>query len=214
MSQQELWDRKILWEQKFWGKGWSVAGIDEVGRGPLAGPVVAAAVVLDPELQILGIDDSKRLSASNREHLYKQICFHARSIGVGIVGPRTIEQINILEASRLAMIRALTYLRESPRVVLTDAMAIGGPWDEYPLIHGDQISVSIGAASIVAKVVRDRYMAVLAHQYPEYGFEKHKGYPTPYHRTMIWQYGPCEAHRRTFLSKILARGRTLDEKTL
>ncbi len=204
-SQEQSWEEKILWEQKFWTKGWLVAGTDEAGRGPLAGPVVAAAVILGPDQQILGIDDSKRLSVSHREHLYGQICLRARTIGVGVVGPRTIEKINILEASRVAMIRALSYLNHAPRVVLTDAMPIGGPWDEYPLIHGDQLSVSIGAASIVAKVIRDRYMTVLAQRYPEYGFERHKGYPTPYHRAMILEYGPCAAHRRTFLSKIMPR---------
>ncbi|MCL4493308.1 MAG: ribonuclease HII [Firmicutes bacterium] len=205
ISQLQCWIEKTHWEKEFWDKGWSVAGTDEAGRGPLAGPVVAAAVVLNPQRQILGVDDSKRLSVSTREHLYEEICRQAWAIGVGVVGPRTIEKINILEASRMAMIRALSYLNGVPRVVLTDAMAIGGPWDEYPLIHGDQISASIGAASIIAKVVRDRYMTVLARQYPAYGFERHKGYPTPYHRAMIVKYGPCAAHRRTFLGKILPR---------
>ena len=162
ISQLQCWIEKTHWEKEFWDKGWSVAGTDEAGRGPLAGPVVAAAVVLNPQRQILGVDDSKRLSVSTREHLYEEICRQAWAIGVGVVGPRTIEKINILEASRMAMIRALSYLNGVPRVVLTDAMAIGGPWDEYPLIHGDQISASIGAASIIAKVVRDRYMTVLA----------------------------------------------------
>ncbi len=197
------WNQKIDWETNFWHKGWIVAGVDEVGRGPLAGPVVAAAVILNPHKAIFGIDDSKNLTVRQRYHVFEEILEKARAIGVGMVGPRTIEQVNILQASRMAMIRALGYLSIRPRVILTDAMAIGGPWDEYPIVHGDQVSATIGAASIVAKVTRDRYMAELSQQFPEYGFERHKGYPTPYHRAMVVKYGPCLAHRCTFLRNII-----------
>ncbi|WP_053958679.1 ribonuclease HII [Sulfobacillus thermosulfidooxidans] len=203
-NQEAIWLAKIQWEKQFWHKGWIVAGVDEVGRGPLAGPVVAAAVILDPHKEIVGIDDSKKLSVLQRQQLYKEICRNAIAIGVGAVGPRTIERINILEASRMAMARALGHLTIRPRVVLTDAMRVGGPWDELPIVHGDQVSASIGAASVIAKVVRDRYMEELALQFPVYGFEQHKGYPTLYHRARILEHGPSMAHRRSFLRKMMS----------
>lgn len=191
----DLWQ----WEQTGWVKGAVVAGVDEVGRGPLAGPVVAAAVILIPDRPIPGLGDSKELSPRQREQVFPLILEAAQSIGVGAVGPRTIEAINILEASRLAMRRALGHLSRRPDLLLTDAMKIGGPWQEVALLHGDARSASIAAASIVAKVVRDRYMKELALQYPAYGFEHHKGYPTRMHKAALMRFGPCPAHRRTFL---------------
>ncbi|MCY0909072.1 MAG: ribonuclease HII, partial [Sulfobacillus thermotolerans] len=136
--------------------------------------------------------------------LYHEIVRCAEDVGVGMVGVRTIERINILQASRLAMMRAIGHLRRVPDVLLTDAMRIGGPWQEIPIVHGDALSASIAAASIVAKVVRDRYMEALAEQFPVYGFAQHKGYPTTYHREMLKHYGPSPVHRVTFLKKILS----------
>ncbi len=197
------WTVRVEFEMPFWRHHLTVAGVDEVGRGPLAGPVVAAVVVLNPSLPIVGIDDSKRLTAYRREELFAEIVAKALDFGIGMVGPRTIERINILQASRLAMVRAVHHLRQAPDVLLTDAMRIGGYWHELPLIHGDARSVSIGAASIVAKVVRDRYMVNLALQYPSYHFEQNKGYPTLEHRTLLREHGPSPAHRSSFLHKIL-----------
>lgn len=191
---------KTLFEAIYWQQGCQVAGVDEVGRGPLAGPVVAAAVVLDPRHLIEGIDDSKVLSPNKRNLLYELILENALAVGVGAVGPRTIERINILEASREAMRRALSYLRVTPDVVLSDAMSLASRrFHTVSLIHGDARSLSVGAASIVAKVVRDRYMQELHVQFPAYGFDQHKGYPTRQHREALQLYGACRAHRASFL---------------
>lgn len=197
------WDSLTIFEDIFWQQGLLVAGTDEVGRGPLAGPVVAAAVILDPSRPIVGLDDSKKLSLSRRLELFEQIEAVAHGVGVGAAGPRTIERINIFHAARLAMRRAIHRLAQQPSVVLSDAMPIpGAPHHTVALIRGDQRSASIAAASIVAKVVRDRYMEALAEQYPGYGFDEHRGYPTPQHREAILSLGVSRAHRTTFLSKI------------
>lgn len=189
-----------VFERIFWEQGLSVAGTDEVGRGPLAGPVVAAAVILDPEQPIVGLDDSKRLSLSERCALYPLIQEHALSIGIGAVGPRTIERINILESSRLAMRRAIFHLHIPPQVVLSDAVSLShAPYHTVALIRGDQRSASIAAASIVAKMIRDQYMIELHDRFPDYGFDQHKGYPTAQHREAIRQRGLTPAHRRTFI---------------
>lgn len=194
------WDRFTVFERLFWGQGLSVAGTDEVGRGPLAGPVVAAAVILDPGIVMAGLDDSKKLSHKKRLELADAIYRQARAIGIGAVGPRTIEAINILEASRLAMRRAILRLRPTPDVVLTDAMALPGEsYHAIAIIRGDQRSASIAAASIIAKVVRDRYMQELDAAFPGYGFHDHKGYPTRQHRVALERLGPCAAHRASFL---------------
>ncbi len=185
-------------ERPHWAHHRVVAGVDEVGRGPLAGPVVAAAVILDPSRPVLGVQDSKLLTTHQRSRLYPVIVDQALSVGVGMVGPRTIERVNILEASRLAMHRALKALSLMPDAVLTDAMTLGGQWSEESLVHGDRLSVSIGAASIIAKVIRDRYMQLLSAIYPEYGFSQHKGYPTAQHRAILAQLGPTPCHRSTF----------------
>jgi ribonuclease HII len=197
------WDVLTIFEDVFWQQGLLVAGTDEVGRGPLAGPVVAAAVVLDPARPIEGLDDSKKLSVSRRLELFELIEADAWAIGVGAAGPRTIERINIFQAARLAMRRAIHRLPGQPDVVLSDAMPIpGSRHHTVALIRGDQRSASIAAASIVAKVVRDRYMEALAEQYPGYGFEEHRGYPTPRHRQAILALGASRAHRTTFLNKV------------
>lgn len=198
-DEQELWEEMTIFEQPYWAEGLSVAGVDEVGRGPLAGPVVAAVVLLDPGRPIYGVRDSKQLSEKKRRMLYPLIVERAKAVAVGMVGPRTIEVINILEASRWAMKRALARLNTVPEVLLTDAIRIDGPWQEKAIVHGDRLSASVAAASIVAKVVRDRYMGELAGQYPEYGFDQHKGYPTRLHRAALDRHGPCPAHRTTFL---------------
>lgn len=194
------WSTLTVFEEEYWSQGFLVAGTDEVGRGPLAGPVVAAVVILSPTSHLRGLDDSKRLSESARLRLFGEIYRQALGIGIGGVGPRTIERVNILEASRLAMYRALTHLPRHPDVVLTDAMAL--PEESCPvvsLVHGDARSASIAAASVVAKVVRDAYMVQLHQTFPHYGFDRHKGYPTRLHKEALQTFGPCPAHRRTFL---------------
>ncbi|MCY0877955.1 MAG: ribonuclease HII [Firmicutes bacterium] len=196
------WDVLTAFEAGFWSQGLVVAGTDEVGRGPLAGPVVAAAVVLPPDARLEGLDDSKRLSPHERDRLFAAIWARAEAIGVGAVGPRTIDRLNILEASRLAMMRALRQLGVRPQVVLTDAMSLpGSPFYAVPLVKGDQRSASIAAASVVAKVLRDRYMVELHRQFPQYGFDRHKGYPTEGHRASLAAWGPSPAHRQSFLSR-------------
>lgn len=181
-----------------------MAGTDEVGRGPLAGPVVAVAVLWPPGADLEGLDDSKRLTEARRNRLYPEIVKRALAIGVGAAGPRTIERINILEASRRAMRRALAALPLTPEVVLSDAMELPGqPSYVVALIHGDRRAPSIAAASVVAKVLRDRYMTELARQYPQYGFERHKGYATPEHLAALRQFGPSPAHRQTFIDHLI-----------
>jgi len=183
-----------------WRRGLTcVAGVDEAGRGPLAGPVVAAAVVLEPGLRIAGVDDSKRVPPEERERLFDAI--HARAVGVAVavVDHVTIDRINILQATRLAMSRALAALAVEPELVLTDYVAV--PDVRCPqrnLVEGDRRSASVAAASIIAKVTRDRIMAVADREFPVYGFGRHKGYATPEHREALERHGPCALHRRTF----------------
>lgn len=198
MKPSRLWDRLIGLEQEFWSRGWRVAGLDEVGRGPLAGPVVAAAVVLDPSRPIPGLDDSKRLTPRQRQAVLEAILGQAEAVGVGMVGPREIERRNILEATRIAMRLALVDLGVVPEVVVTDAVTLGGPWREWALLGGDGRSASVAAASVVAKVVRDHYMSMLDRQYPGYGFAQHKGYGTSEHLEAVARLGPSEAHRRAW----------------
>ncbi len=176
-----------------------VAGLDEAGRGPLAGPVVAAAVVLDPARPVEGIDDSKRLPEKIREALYVRITDSALAWAVGVVGPDRIDRINILRASQEAMRRAVESLPERPDCLLIDGKeGIGLPIFQKPIVRGDARSVSIGAASILAKVTRDGIMRELHRRWPNYNFARHKGYPTPEHRAALRRYGPCPAHRRSF----------------
>jgi len=191
-----------LWrhERRLWDSGHVlVAGLDEAGRGPWAGPVVAAAVILDPEQAPDGIYDSKALTPKHRDALYKGICRAAVAFSVGSVERELIDRINILEATRLAMLRALEALRQSPHALLVDALRIPQTnLPQYPLIKGDQLSVSIAAASIVAKVTRDRLMTRYETEFPGYGFAAHKGYGTPQHRKALFEMGPCPLHRRSF----------------
>jgi ribonuclease HII len=187
-------------ERAAWRLGLTrVAGVDEAGRGPLAGPVVAAAVVLTPGARINGVDDSKRLEPEVREDLYDVIRSRAIAWAVGIVDPATIDRINILEATRVAMRAALGALGVEPELVLTDFVEVLGlECPQRNLVRGDQRSASVAAASIVAKVTRDRLMAEADREFPQYGFARHKGYATEEHRFALEQHGPCGLHRRSF----------------
>jgi len=174
-------------------------GIDEAGRGPLAGPVVAAAVVLNPAHPITGLDDSKRLSEKKRDELYPQIRQHALAWAVVEVGPREIDQINILQATLLGMQRAVERLSVSPTLALVDGnRAPSLPCRVKTIVQGDRLEPTISAASILAKVWRDRLMREMHLRYPMYGFDRHKGYPTAQHLSLLSLHGPCPAHRRSF----------------
>ena len=188
-------------EYKIYG---TVCGIDEAGRGPLCGPVVAAAVILPDEYNILYINDSKKLSETKREEVYKEIDKYAVAYGVGIVSPARIDEINILQATYEAMRTAIHKLSVTPDILLNDAVTI--PMvdiKQVPIIKGDAKSQSIAAASIVAKVTRDHLMEEYDKLYPEYGFAKHKGYGTAAHIKAIKEYGPCPIHRRTFIKNFI-----------
>ncbi|HEV7433713.1 MAG TPA: ribonuclease HII [Pseudorhizobium sp.] len=178
---------------------WPVAGTDEAGRGPLAGPVVAAAVILDPDSIPEGLNDSKQLTASQRENLFEVIMATAE-VSIAASGPRHIDERNILRASLDAMRRAVAGLAVSPAYVLTDGRDVppGLCCQGKAVIQGDARSVSIAAASIIAKVTRDRMMARAHQVFPLYGFQKHAGYATPQHRAGIEAHGPCALHRMTF----------------
>jgi ribonuclease HII len=179
---------------------WPVAGVDEAGRGPLAGPVTAAAVVLDPKKLPKGLNDSKKLSAAAREELFDLICSRALAIGVGIACVEEIDRINIRNATFLAMTRAIHALALPPAHVLIDGNASPKdlPCAVKTIIKGDAISISISAASIIAKVTRDRLMQQLDLCHPGYGFGEHMGYSTPAHFAALKALGPCPAHRRSF----------------
>lgn len=176
-----------------------IAGVDEAGRGPLAGPVVAAAVVLAKNTLIPGLNDSKKLSAAQRDMLFDEIRHKALSYSVGIVDEKTIDHINILRAAKKAMKIAVDKLSHNPDIVLVDAVEIDDiPHKQVPIIKGDSLSISIAAASIIAKVTRDRLMDELSLKYPKYGFAKHKGYGTKEHIDAIKKEGLCPIHRVTF----------------
>jgi ribonuclease HII len=176
-----------------------VAGLDEAGRGPLAGPVVAAAVIVDPGRRIRGVADSKLLTAERREVLYEIIHARAVAVGVAIVDHLTIDRINILEATRLAMRQALASLGVAPDLVITDHVRLQElSCPQKNLVDGDRRCATVAAASIVAKVTRDRLMLELDKQYPDYGFARHKGYGTPEHLAVLDRLGPCPIHRRSF----------------
>lgn len=181
-----------------------LCGIDEAGRGPLAGPVVAAAVILPKDCEILYLNDSKKLSAARREALYGEITEKAVCYGIGMASPERIDEINILQATYEAMRQAVSALSVKPDRFLNDAVVIPGidPARQEAIIKGDAKSVSIAAASILAKVTRDRIMVEYDRIYPQYGFAAHKGYGTRAHMEALLQYGPCPIHRRTFLRKM------------
>ena len=179
--------------------GWQrIAGLDEVGRGSLFGPVVAAAVILDPKRRIVGLDDSKKIPAERREVLALRIREHALAWAIADVDARRIDAWNIYQASRQAMTLALNQLKISPDYLLLDAMQLDVMIEQKSLIHGDALSVSIAAASIIAKVERDRMMNEWDLIYPQYGLARHKGYPTPAHLAALRSHGPSPHHRYSF----------------
>jgi ribonuclease HII len=197
--ERELWDKRYT----------AVAGIDEVGRGCLFGDVVAAAVILPQGLVLEGINDSKKLTEKKREILYDMIVESAIAIGVGRVDVGTIDRINIKQASRLAMKLALEQLEVTPDYLLVDAEKVDSPIKQLAIIHGDALSQSIAAASIIAKVTRDRLCLSWDLEYPEYGIAIHKGYATKAHRERILEYGASPLHRKSFLSNILSEQQVL-----
>lgn len=176
-----------------------IAGVDEAGRGPLAGPVVAASVILDPDVLIPDVDDSKKLSESKRESLYDEIQEKAIAVGVGAANNETIDRINILQASLKAMSQAVRGLSVQPDYLLIDGQHCPDVnLHKKAIVGGDGLSLSIAAASIIAKVTRDRIMKEFDKVYPCYGFAKNKGYPTPAHLSALQKFGPCDIHRRSF----------------
>ena len=189
------------YEHEYEGQYELICGIDEAGRGPLAGPVVAGAVILPKDCEILGLNDSKKLSEKKREELYDEIMKKAVAAAVGIVGPARIDEINILQATYEAMREAVGKLSRAPRILLNDAVRIPGiAISQVPIIKGDAKSVSIAAASILAKVTRDRLMYEYDKIMPEYGFASHKGYGSKVHIEALQKYGPSPIHRKTFIT--------------
>jgi ribonuclease HII len=185
-----------------------IAGLDEAGRGPLAGPVVAAAVVLPIRCRLIGCDDSKQLSESEREQLYSVIIARAIAVGIGSASHEEVDGLNILEATRLAMQRAIAALSPQPDCLLIDAVTLPGlAIPTRSIIKGDALSLSVAAASIVAKVTRDRLMTEYHRHYPHYNFLSHKGYGTEEHLRQLVIHGPCPIHRRTFapVAEVLAQ---------
>lgn len=182
----------------------NIAGVDEAGRGPLAGPVYAATVILPPNAIIKGINDSKKLSEKRREELFSEITEKAIAYNICSIDEKRIDEINILNATYEAMNGAVNGLSVTPDFVLIDGNRIGGmTLPHETVVKGDSKSISIAAASILAKVSRDRFICEMAEKYPEYGFEQHKGYGTKAHNEAILKYGPCPIHRKTFLKKLL-----------
>ena len=193
-------EKMLEFERKYGGDFHCICGIDEAGRGPFAGPVVAGAVVLPVGLKIEGLNDSKQVSARRREELYEEIREKAVSVGIGMSSPARIDEINILQATYEAMQHAVEDLEVIPDLLLNDAVTIPQiPVKQVGIIKGDGRSLSIAAASIMAKVTRDRLMTEYAVLYPEYGFEKNKGYGSEEHRRALKQYGPRPIHRHTFI---------------
>lgn len=201
-------ERKRIWKlqeyERKYGQYTYICGIDEVGRGPLAGPVAAGAVILPKDCDILYINDSKKLSAAKREALYDKIMEKAVAVGVGLVGPQRIDEINILQATYEAMREAIRNLGVAPDILLNDAVTIPEVFiPQVPIIKGDAKSISIGAASIIAKVTRDRLMAEYDELMPEYGFVSNKGYGSAEHIAAIKKYGASPIHRMTFIKNFI-----------
>lgn len=199
MSEVNLWEI----EQSFFDKGYQViCGVDEAGRGPLAGPVCAAAVILPPNTDIPGLDDSKKLSDKRRRELFPLIKQKAIAYGIAFADHKEIDEHNILQATYLAMERAIAMLNVKPDLALIDgnrSKDFGIPVET--VVHGDSRSASIAAASVLAKVTRDDYMLEMGKEYPEYGFEIHKGYGTKAHYAALTEFGHCDIHRVSFLKK-------------
>lgn len=196
----DLWEIELeLYEQ-----GISpICGVDEAGRGPLAGPVYAAAVILPAGLELDGLDDSKKLTEKKRERLYDEIIQNAVTYGIASASPEEIDEVNILNATFLAMNRAIEKLSVTPQLALIDGnQSKGIRFNNKFIVGGDGKAASIAAASILAKVSRDRYMIEMSRRYPEYFFERHKGYGTKLHKEMLYKYGVSDIHRKTFLKKM------------
>ena len=190
---------KYIHERALYEAGYNLsAGVDEVGRGPLVGPVVAAACILPKNCQLEGLNDSKALTEKKREELYPKIIEECIAYGIGVIDAKTIDEVNIYEASKLAMIEAIKNLQTKPDYVLVDAMKLNIDIPTEGLVHGDYISASIGAASIIAKVTRDNMMYELDKKYPMYGFKNHKGYPTKEHLDALEKYGPLDNYRFSY----------------
>ena len=196
----EPWRRLARAEARLTGRGTTVAGVDEAGRGPLAGPVVAAAVVLASHRHWDGLDDSKQVAPEMREALFARVLSEARAFAWSVVGSRAIDRSNILRASLEAMRRAVARLSVAPDLVLVDGHLLvpGLACEQRPIVDGDARLISIAAASVVAKVVRDRIMGRLDRVWPQYGFARHKGYATPEHLAALACHGPCPIHRYSF----------------
>ena len=195
----------LLYERKHMDNGLTlVAGVDEVGRGPLAGPVVCSAVIMDLDNIVEGVKDSKKLSEKKREQLFDQIIKCAKSYSIVEVSQERIDQINILNAVKECMEMAVNSLSIKPNITLVDGVDTNLKINAEYLIKGDDKSYTIGCASILAKVYRDRLMVKYAEKYPEYGFEKHKGYGTKAHIEKIKEIGPCKLHRKTFIKNFWA----------
>ena len=187
------------YEKKYYNQDYTlIAGVDEVGRGPLVGPVVAAAVILPINYKLEGLTDSKKLSEKKRDYFYDIIIKDAISVGVGVIDNKKIDEVNIYEATKLAMIEAINNLNPKPEIVLTDAMSLSLDTTCEPIIKGDIKSITIAAASVVAKVTRDKMMYALDKKYPYYNFKNNKGYPTKDHINAIEKYGIIEKHRKSY----------------
>lgn len=198
LAKKEAFLERFSYEKQFWQKGELVAGVDEVGRGPLAGPVVTAAVIIDHNFDLLEVNDSKKLSPEKRLQLYPKILSEAVSVGIGVKSAAVIDHINIYEADRQAMAQAVKALDVKPDALLVDAMNVPIDIPQIELIKGDAKSNSIAAASIVAKVFRDKLMDDYDKIYPQYGFPRNAGYGTKEHIEALKKYGPTPIHRKTF----------------
>ena len=203
-TKEEKLERLTQLESALWANGRAVAGMDEVGRGPLAGPVVTACVAIPREKLVYGVDDSKKLTEKRREALYPLLIEAADYWKVAFVDHEQIDQMNILAATRKAMEECAAGFTADNGVILVDAVQnLKLPCEERVLVHGDALSYMIGAASIVAKVTRDRYMIEMDRQYPMYGFARNKGYGTAEHIAALKKYGPCPEHRHTFIKNFI-----------
>ena len=201
-------------EEKFYDEGfYNICGVDEVGRGPLAGPLVVAACILPPFLRIDGINDSKKISEKKRKELYKIIIKNALAYNVVFISVEEVDQLNIYQATKKGMLEAINGLKVTPDHCLIDAMPLSElKMPHTSIIHGDARCASVAAASIIAKVVRDEYMEKMDVKYPNYGFKKHKGYGTKMHLQALEMYGPTPIHRKTYspVSKYFSRQLSLD----
>ena len=205
-DERQRLSKLTIYEKTFWDKGQQVAGMDEVGRGPLAGPVMAACVVMPCADLIEGVDDSKKLTVFKREALNTLIRKNAIAYGIGKSNEQEIDELNILNATKLAYSRAYNNMTPGfiPDAVLIDAVkGIDVPVEQIAIIHGDTVSYLIAAASIVAKVERDSFMIKMDELYPQYGFSRNKGYGTKEHMDALIKYGPCPIHRKSFIKKII-----------